>query len=694
MSAQQQWVNFTNDNEVTSIAVENNTLWVGTTGGLLKWNLTNSTYEKFIVSDGLVSNYVTSITIDSNNVKWIGTFGGISKFDGINWTNYNSSNSGLAFVGITDIEFDSSDIWVGTRNGLYKFDGIANWVYFDTANSGLSHNKITSILIDDNGDKWFGTFAGADKFDGVNWINYTSANSGLLNSPSCIEMDSTGNIWFGTSGVSIFDGSNWTNYTVFNSGLAGSTVIGIAFDDEGNVWFGTENGVNKFNGVAWQHFTETNSGLLSNGINDIISDSQGNVYFGQGSNQIQKYGGVSKFDGINWFNFETPVTLTANYIGEILIDSNGDKWFGNEYGVNKLTQTTWSHFNGFYGIQPNQGVIDLNGNIWWGNFLSIAKFDGTNWSYFDNSSSGLPYTQIQAMEVDGSNNIWISDGLFSGGVTKFDGTSWNTFDVSNSNLISNDIYSIKKDFDGSVWFGGFGGATNYDGANWTTIMNPNTFVGPVKSIGIEQNTMWFGTAHLGVFNFDGSNWVTYDTTNSILPSNDILKIEIDSLGNKWFGTNEGLCKYDGTSWTIFNTENSNLISNQIRTLKADDYGNLWIGSYGLSIFNENGVVLDIEKEMGNFSPKNFQLEQNFPNPFNPTTTISYLLEKNSNVNLSIYNIKGQLLKTLVNHTIPKGKHSVTWNGTDKLGKQVASGVYFYKLETPNFAQTKKMVLLK
>ncbi len=103
--------------------------------------------------------------------------------------------------------------------------------------------------------------------------------------------------------------------------------------------------------------------------------------------------------------------------------------------------------------------------------------------------------------------------------------------------------------------------------------------------------------------------------------------------------------------------------------------------------------LALEEELSQL-PNDFQLEQNYPNPFNPNTTISYLLKNNSNVKLSIYNLKGQLVKTLVNQTIQEGRHSVNWNETDEFGKQVASGVYFYKLSTPDFSQTKKMLLLK
>ncbi|NQV19382.1 MAG: T9SS type A sorting domain-containing protein, partial [Armatimonadetes bacterium] len=89
-----------------------------------------------------------------------------------------------------------------------------------------------------------------------------------------------------------------------------------------------------------------------------------------------------------------------------------------------------------------------------------------------------------------------------------------------------------------------------------------------------------------------------------------------------------------------------------------------------------------------------ELIGNHPNPFNPTTTISFSLQNNSNVEISIYNIKGQKVKTLVNHKLTAGEHSVVWDGRDDNNQPVGSGVYFYKFKTDNFEKTRKMILLR
>ncbi len=98
---------------------------------------------------------------------------------------------------------------------------------------------------------------------------------------------------------------------------------------------------------------------------------------------------------------------------------------------------------------------------------------------------------------------------------------------------------------------------------------------------------------------------------------------------------------------------------------------------------------------GDLVPSVTELYGNYPNPFNPTTTISFSVAQTSSlVNVKIYNIKGQKVKQLVNEILPAGKHTVIWNGKDSNGKQAASGIYFYKLKSGDFEKSRKMLLLK
>ncbi len=93
-------------------------------------------------------------------------------------------------------------------------------------------------------------------------------------------------------------------------------------------------------------------------------------------------------------------------------------------------------------------------------------------------------------------------------------------------------------------------------------------------------------------------------------------------------------------------------------------------------------------------PTEFALSQNYPNPFNPITTISYALPSNSYVKLSIYNILGQKVKTLVDGEEQAGFKNVIWDGKNDRGEEVGSGIYFYRIQTGSFTKTAKMSLLK
>jgi hypothetical protein len=95
------------------------------------------------------------------------------------------------------------------------------------------------------------------------------------------------------------------------------------------------------------------------------------------------------------------------------------------------------------------------------------------------------------------------------------------------------------------------------------------------------------------------------------------------------------------------------------------------------------------------TPKSFALLQNYPNPFNPETYISLALPVASPVSLRIYNVAGQLVKTLVDgEEMGAGVHVVRWDGRNNNGEEVASGIYFYKMSAGEFHATKKMVVTK
>jgi hypothetical protein len=93
-------------------------------------------------------------------------------------------------------------------------------------------------------------------------------------------------------------------------------------------------------------------------------------------------------------------------------------------------------------------------------------------------------------------------------------------------------------------------------------------------------------------------------------------------------------------------------------------------------------------------PQLTTLSGNYPNPFNPQTTISFSLAKSEQVSIEIFNIKGQKVKTVLDQLLTDGQHEVVWDGKNQYGKSVSSGVYFYRMQTTDYQAMKKMIMIK
>lgn len=126
---------------------------------------------------------------------------------------------------------------------------------------------------------------------------------------------------------------------------------------------------------------------------------------------------------------------------------------------------------------------------------------------------------------------------------------------------------------------------------------------------------------------------------------------------------------------------------EIVSVKAVDYN----GSRMVANFD---FPTGFEDDEEGLLPRNIQLHQNYPNPFNPTTTIEFALPQRGAVELIIYNTLGRKVRVLTSGTYSAGKYSVRWDGTDDGGRQVTSGVYYYRLRAGDVVQSRKMVLLK
>ncbi|MCB2220256.1 MAG: T9SS type A sorting domain-containing protein [Bacteroidetes bacterium] len=237
-------------------------------GGLAVFDNNNWTIYN-TSNSGLPYNCLTSVAIDINGTKWIGTGflvgsisggEGLATFDGSEWVHYNTSNSQLPSDIVYEIAIDGIDTkWIGTTDGLATYDG-NDWLVFNTSNSGLPYNWVTSIAIDGNDTKWIGTYyynmcTGEDgisltSFDGNNWVQYDTSNSELPNNwITTIAVENNEMIWIGTEGggLASFDGFNWTIYNKNNSALTSNWIGSVAIDNNGTKWIGSGGDLVAFN---------------------------------------------------------------------------------------------------------------------------------------------------------------------------------------------------------------------------------------------------------------------------------------------------------------------------------------------------------------------------------------------------------------------------------------------------------------
>ncbi len=155
---------------------------------------------------------------------------------------------------------------------------------------------------------------------------------------------------------------------------------------------------------------------------------------------------------------------------------------------------------------------------------------------------------------------------------------------------------------------------------------------------------------------------------------------------------------DGTNSFDFRTNfyDVNYIGMPVPVEQGDIIGILATRSEGDFIVSRDMNDLDFASANDNqHSVVNVtMLKGNYPNPFNPETNINFSLKERGDVQLTIFNLKGQKVRTLLNTSLSQGNHSVVWNGTSDNGSSVASGIYFYRLDTQDYSSSKKMILMK
>ncbi|MFC1509120.1 two-component regulator propeller domain-containing protein, partial [Candidatus Omnitrophota bacterium] len=336
--------------------------------------------------------------------------------------------------------------------------------------------------------------------------------------------------------------------------------------------------------------------------------------------------------------------------------------------------------------------IDNNGVLWCGTLGGVSSFDGATWTTFT-EKDGLARNYVISCAVDNNNVKWF--GTYESGVSSFDGRIWKTY-TSDDGLADNVVNAIAFDGSGKTWFGTYDGVSVFDGSTWEKYTEDNCGISSsvVFSIAIDENdVLWFGT-YAGVSSFDGNSWTVYSarTINNVLEERCIYSIDIEKNGLKWFGTTTGIWNYDGETWKSFTGKDSGLKNDvYVRALLTDEDGKKWIGaSQALSSFTRESLPIMKKSAL----PVQMTITGNYPNPFNPTTSIEYIILDGGYVKLDVYNLAGQKVRSLFSGNVTPGKHVEVWNGKDDTGLPVASGIYLFRLKMEKTDMTHRMMLVR
>ncbi|RKY57066.1 MAG: hypothetical protein DRP89_00155 [Candidatus Neomarinimicrobiota bacterium] len=705
----------------TDIGVYNGRLFITTSRtGIIIYDPASDEFQQLTkINSKLHSNFHSKLLVDSQNRLWVGTYdNGVAMLQNGNWTIYDTTTTPFR-NGIWNIkEGLNGSIWFLKYNQVIEFQN-DEWILHDSLllNSPLDH--FYDITFDSSGGIWvYGDsiyYIGdlmryeylLGQYNGSKWRIYTEHDLGHYFGHIKKIQYSGNKLWVLTYnyGVSTLEDSIWTQYSHYpDQVLLGPDYRDMILTSDSTCWVLCSSGFSYFDGYSWINYPfEEYDSTYANLDPYKIKVAENGVLYGFIN---------SGFWRNSIFTFDTHnLEIKAPYFADHIYDSGiwainfenaNTTWVSTYNGLYSYTNGEWDvyKYNGYGQIRPN--AIDHNGIVWIGtHYDGVHALDRSTstWSHYTTETSELPADPIRAIAIDSQNRKWI--GTWGGGFVIFDDeeNTWEIFNTENSSLLDNDVTLIFIEEDETTWIGTYGGGISRIIQNeWTNYTTSNSLLPSNNIVAINQNpdgSMWVGTNGKGLIRIEGEEMTIFDKSNSGIPDDHVGGIAFDSEGKVWVSTYEGgIASFDGTNWNVFNTLNSPLSTDYIWCLNIDSDDTKWIGTWGggLFLYNENGISeIDIN-EVQNHISKSISIS-NYPNPFNTTTTISFTIPSSGGTSIEVFDLRGKLVKTLLNKELRKGSYEIQFNA-DKL----SSGIYICKISTQSshirHHNTRKLLLIK
>jgi ligand-binding sensor domain-containing protein len=377
-------------------------------------------------------------------------------------------------------------------------------------------------------------------------------------------------------------------------------------------------------------------------------------------------------------------------------------WLGTEKGALRMDMEkgVFRRFgveDGLAGVRVNSIAADSAVVLWFGTDGGLTRFDGNSWVSYTPSNSKIP-GGVGSLALDRDGSVWFTNGNV---VTRFDGSAWTAY-MPDDSLNIGGFGDIAISPNGAKWFHTWNTVVRFDGKGWKTFILWYPFPGDekptIKTLRCDsKGTVWLGSAGIlggEVMSYDGKTWTPHHFQDS-----NVTAMCIDLNNVKWFASYHKLVRYDGDTWSYYAPEN--FFYEHYRGAVADRLGRIWlVHDYHVVRFDNGNwkefpldTVTGVSGERAAVSPQSLRLT-NSPNPFNPSTTISYTISAPSQVNLSVYSITGQKVRELFSRSMSAGTHSALWDGNDDSGHPGSSGVYISRLESGGMITASRMLLLR
>lgn len=570
----------TDPSHITAITVHDGAIYCATKGGLVRWNLPEKKYTIYTTADGLPSNVLNDVIVDSKNRLCVASTDGVGIFDGTSWTHYGK-DSGLQSNEINSLSMDNDGgLWASTKGGIAKFER-GRFTAF-TEERGPAGIDVNCILFDKGNNVWVGTADNGVYIKMKDKWTRTGSRSGLITDAASTIVQSWDNsIWAASwAGISRWDGFGWSAFKPMKRLKTYKAREMLA--TENRLWYFTANGVHSSRGSDWGHYTEED-GLISNDVicGHIVSDDL--IYVGT------TYG-LSVIDNGVIENYAIPNKHFGNNCISVVIDESNRAWVGTwETGLNMYDSGYWVKITEEKSdilATVRSTVFGPDGMTVFNTTGGIAMKDDSGWRVYTRND-GVSSNDVRCGVYDTEGRYWVGT---STGLSCLSKGKWKRYREIHG-LPSEDIWSCALDSEGTLWFGTTDGIVSY--ADSLTDRTPETGLESpdVRSILTVGDMVYFGTESGKVLVFDHENdndtWNVFG--NKFLDTDKgIYSIAEGASGSIWFGTNgDGIIHLkDGMSYKYVMEDG--LSSNFVRAVAYRD-GVLWAACYGgVSIIEVEG----------------------------------------------------------------------------------------------------------